>query len=96
MGCGYELPDGPDRGGSRNHRTEPNIVHMDILCRREEYYDAIINWQKTRNHVEGLTKECIGYENGVLGGVVSALNVFCSRRQSASAFSDLCRVYPCA
>lgn len=46
---------------------------------REEYYDAIINWQKTRNHVEGLTKECIGYENGVLGGVVSALNVFCSR-----------------
>lgn len=27
----------------------------------------------------GLTKECIGYENGVLGGVVSALNVFYSR-----------------
>ncbi|MDO5134292.1 MAG: aminotransferase class I/II-fold pyridoxal phosphate-dependent enzyme [Eubacteriales bacterium] len=26
-----------------------------------------------------LTRECIGYENGVLGGVVSALNVFCSR-----------------
>ena len=25
-----------------------------------------------------LTKDCIGYENGVLGGVVSALNVFCS------------------
>ena len=25
------------------------------------------------------TSECIGYENGVLGGVVSALNVFCSR-----------------
>lgn len=46
---------------------------------REEYYDAIINWQKKRNRVEGLTKDCIGYENGVLGGVVSALNVFCSR-----------------
>ena len=27
----------------------------------------------------GLTKEHIGYENGVLGGVVSALNVFCSK-----------------
>ena len=27
----------------------------------------------------GLTAEDIGYENGVLGGVVSALNVFCSR-----------------
>ncbi len=46
---------------------------------REEYYDAIIRWQETRNHAEGLTKEHIGYENGVLGGVVSALNVFCSK-----------------
>lgn len=46
---------------------------------REEYYDAIINWQKDRNGVIGLTKEDIGYENGVLGGVVSALNVFCSK-----------------
>ena len=27
----------------------------------------------------GLEKQHIGYENGVLGGVVSALNVFCSR-----------------
>ena len=27
----------------------------------------------------GLTQECIGYENGVLGGVISALNVLCSR-----------------
>ena len=39
----------------------------------EAYYDGIINWQKTRNGVNDLTKECIGYENGVLGGVVSAL-----------------------
>ena len=45
----------------------------------EEYYDAIIRWQKTRNGVTGLSKEDIGYENGVLGGVVSALNVFCSK-----------------
>jgi len=29
--------------------------------------------------VSGLSKEHIGYENGVLGGVVSALNVVCSR-----------------
>ena len=43
------------------------------------YYDGIINWQKTRNGVNDLTKECIGYENGVLGGVISALNVFCSK-----------------
>ena len=29
--------------------------------------------------MSGLKKEAIGYENGVLGGVVSALNVFCSK-----------------
>lgn len=46
---------------------------------RKEYYDAIIQWQEKRNGVTGLTSECIGYENGVLGGVISALNVFCSR-----------------
>ena len=43
------------------------------------YYDAIIRWQRERNGVTGLTKEDIGYENGVLGGVVSALNVLCSK-----------------
>ncbi len=42
----------------------------------EEYYNAIINWQEERNGVTGLTKECIGYENGVLGGVISVLNAF--------------------
>ncbi|MBO6157937.1 MAG: aminotransferase class I/II-fold pyridoxal phosphate-dependent enzyme [Firmicutes bacterium] len=46
---------------------------------RDEYFDSIIRWQHNRNGVEGLEKKHIGYENGVLGGVVSALNVFCSR-----------------
>ena len=45
----------------------------------EEYFDSIIRWQETRNGVTGLSKEHIGYENGVLGGVVSALNALCSR-----------------
>lgn len=45
----------------------------------EDYYNAIIRWQGERNGVSGLSKEHIGYENGVLGGVVSALNVVCSR-----------------
>ena len=45
----------------------------------DEYYDSIIWWQETRHGVTGLTRECIGYENGVLGGVVSALNVCCSK-----------------
>ena len=46
---------------------------------RQEYYDAIIRWQKNRNGVEGLAPEHIGYANGVLGGVISALNVLCSK-----------------
>ena len=45
----------------------------------DEYFDAIIQWQEKRNGVTGLRPEHIGYENGVLGGVISALNVFCSR-----------------
>ncbi len=45
---------------------------------RDEYYDSIIRWQTTRNGVENLTKENIGYENGVLGGVATAMRVFCS------------------
>lgn len=42
----------------------------------DEYYDSIIGWQTKRNGVSGLTKEHIGYENGVLGGVVSFLEAF--------------------
>lgn len=42
----------------------------------KEYYDAIIGWQSGRNGIAGLTPECIGYENGVLGGVVSTLDAF--------------------
>lgn len=44
----------------------------------EEYFQKIIEWHEKRNQVQGLTRECIGYENGVLGGVVSALRVLCS------------------
>lgn len=43
---------------------------------RDEYFDSIINWHEKRNGVTGLTRECIGYENGVLGGVVSVLDAF--------------------
>ncbi len=46
---------------------------------RQEYYDSIIRWQKGRNGVEDLTSDAIGYENGVLGGLISAMNVMCSR-----------------
>jgi len=45
----------------------------------DAYFDAIIGWQARRNGVTDLKREHIGYENGVLGGVISALNVFCSK-----------------
>ena len=38
-----------------------------------EYFESILGWQKRRNGVENLLPEHIGYENGVLGGVSSAL-----------------------
>ena len=46
---------------------------------REEYFQSIIEWQEKRNKVEGLKKEHIGYQNGVLGGITSALHVLCSQ-----------------
>lgn len=45
----------------------------------DEYYQAIIDWHRDRKGIGDIRKEHIGYENGVLGGVISALNVFCSR-----------------
>ena len=56
--------------------------HYGYFMPSEDYFRAIIRWQEVRNGVTGLTKEHIGYENGVLGGVVSALNVLCSRGDS--------------
>lgn len=49
---------------------------------RQEYFESIISWQSVRNDVKGLRPEHIGYENGVLGGVLSALGTFCSRGDS--------------
>lgn len=42
----------------------------------EEYFESIIKWQAMRNGVQGLKPEHIGYENGVLGCVISALTAF--------------------
>lgn len=46
---------------------------------RKEYYDSIIEWQEKRHGITGLTAECIGYENGVLGGLMSAVDALCSK-----------------
>lgn len=49
---------------------------------RDEYYDSIIRWHERQNGVQGLLREHIGYENGVLGGLMSALATLCSMGES--------------
>ncbi len=46
---------------------------------RDEYYDAIIRWQYDRNGTEGIEHKHIGYQNGVIGGLICAMGTFCSR-----------------
>lgn len=45
----------------------------------DAYFEKIIAWQGTQNGVTGLEPKHIGYENSVLGGLVSALNILCSK-----------------
>ena len=52
---------------------EPHFGYFDP---RDEYFERIIAWQRDRNGVTGLEPQHIGYENGVLGGVVSTLQAF--------------------
>jgi cystathionine beta-lyase len=56
--------------------SHPSFGYFDP---REEYFSSIIRWQESRNGVTGLMPHHIGYDNGVLGGVLSALGAFCSR-----------------
>ncbi len=46
---------------------------------RKEYFSSIIDWQRRRNGVTGLEEEHISYQNGVLGGLISALKAISSR-----------------
>ena len=52
----------------------------------EEYYDSIIRWQVQRHGADPalLTRDCIGYENGVLGGLLSAVGAFAPHRAFAA------------
>ena len=68
-----------------NFKTAPSIMKaigeraahpsFGYYAIRDEYYEAIINWQKKRFGMD-ITKEMIGYENGVLGALSSALRVY--------------------
>ena len=53
-----------------------DVPHFGYFRLSDDYFNAVIRWQKNRNGIEGLTKEDIGYENGVLGGVSSAIQAF--------------------
>ena len=46
---------------------------------RQEYYDAIIQWHAKKKGITDLQPCHIGYANGVLGGVIAAINTLCSR-----------------
>ena len=71
-----------------NFATAPSIVEamknrldhpfFGYFIVRQELYDGIIRWQKERNGAE-ITRDNIDFDNGVLGGVTSALNVYCSK-----------------
>ena len=72
-----------------NFPTAPSILEalrqriaFGYFSLSDAYFDSIIRWQETRNGVTGLTRDCIGYENGVLGCVVAAAGAFCSRGDS--------------
>ena len=69
-----------------NFATVPTIP-QEIIKRAEhpaygyyiptkEYYESIIRWHEKRNGVTGLKASDIGYENGVLGCVGSAIQAF--------------------
>lgn len=49
------------------------VPHFGYFDLSPQYFNAIVSWQTRRNGVRGLLPEHIGYENGVLGGVSSAI-----------------------
>ena len=44
----------------------------------DQYYQSIIDWHRDRNQVKDMKPEHIGYENGVLGCICSAIHAFTS------------------
>lgn len=60
---------------------------------RDEYYKSIIRWQLERNHVEGLTREKIGYEERCAwrSWLCDACTLL-HGRQGADQFPDIRRI----
>ena len=61
--------------------------HFGYFEPRREYLDAIVGWQRERNGATDLDASCIGYENGVLGGVLSTVGAFAAPGDSVLVHS---------
>ena len=57
----------------RERMTMPNYGYFPLS---DAYFQSIIDWHARRKGVTDICKEDIGYENGVLGGVASAVQAF--------------------
>ena len=57
-------------------RARLEMPNFGYFAPPEEYYRRIIEWHKKRKGVDDILPEHIGYENGVLGGVRSAISAF--------------------
>lgn len=57
-------------------RKRLEMPNFGYFAEPDAYYNAIIRWHQLRKGVNDLKKEYIGYENGVLGGVASAVAAF--------------------
>ena len=74
-----------------NFPTAPTITE-EIVKRTEHpfygyfltdpaYTESILHWQEVRNGMTGIDGKAVGYENGVLGGVATALRLFCKKNR---------------
>ncbi len=63
------------------------VPHFGYFAPRDEYFEKIIAWQTARNGVTGLEAKHIGYENGVLGGLISAVTAFAAPGDSVLVHS---------
>lgn len=53
----------------------------------DNYFQSIIRWQQEKNQVQSLEPCHIGYENGVLGGLMAPMGVLCSQGEKVLVHS---------
>lgn len=68
----------------KNRLKMPNFGYFNLS---ETYYERIISWHEKYKDGFGITKESLGYENGVLGGVATAICTFTQPGESVLVHS---------